>query len=71
MVHQSRFGSSRKLFVKVIPTKKGFALRGCLRLLYELYSTNSTIEQLQKKLDFVKYLFKYSHNSNFFLELNA
>ena len=40
--------------------------RGCLALLYELCSTNSTMEQLHKKLEFVEYLVRCSHNSTLF-----
>ena len=36
------------------------ALRGCLVLLHKL------VEQLHKKLEFVEYLFSYSHNSTLF-----
>ena len=45
--------------------------RGCLALFHELCSTNSTIEQLHKKLEFMEYLFRCSYNSTFFLELSA
>ena len=41
-------------------------LRGCLGLLHKLCSTNSTVEQLHKKLEFVEYLFRCSHNSTLF-----
>jgi len=41
-------------------------LKGCLALLYELCSTNSNMEQLHKKLQFVEYLFRCSHNSTLF-----
>ena len=41
-------------------------LRGCLGLLHKLCSINSTIEQLHKKLEFVEYLFRCSHNSTLF-----
>jgi len=40
--------------------------RGCLGLLHKLCSTNSTMEQLHKKLEFVEYLFRCSHNSTLF-----
>ena len=46
-------------------------IRGCLALLHELYSTNSIIEQLHKKLESVEYLLRCSHNSTFFFELSA
>jgi len=42
------------------------AVRGCLGLLCELCSTNFTVEQLHKKLEFVEYLFSCSHNFIFF-----
>ena len=42
------------------PTRAMAIYRGCLALLYELCSTNSTIEQLHKKLEFVEYLFRCS-----------
>ena len=35
-------------------------------LLHKLCSTNSTVEQLHKKLEFVEYLFRCSHNSALF-----
>ena len=38
----------------------------CLTLFYKLYSTNSTVEQLHKKLEFVEYLFRCSYNSTLF-----
>jgi hypothetical protein len=43
-----------------------FIFRGCLELLHKLYSMNSTVEQLHKKLEFVKYLFRCSHNFTLF-----
>ena len=42
--------------------------RGCLGLLHKLCSINSTVEQLHKKLEFVEYLFRCSHNSTLFSE---
>ena len=39
---------------------------GCLGLFHKLCSTNSTMEQLHKKLEFVEYLFRCSHNSTAF-----
>ena len=39
---------------------------GCLGLLHKLCSTNSIMEQLHKKLEFVEYLFRCSHNSTLF-----
>ena len=48
------------------PALSGHDLRGCLGLLHKLCSTNSTVEQLHKKLEFVEYLFRCSHNSTFF-----
>jgi hypothetical protein len=44
----------------------------CLGLLYKLCSTNSTVEQLQKKLEFVEHLSLGAHTTpQFFLEQNA
>ena len=42
------------------------SFRGCLGLLHKLCSINSTVEQLYKKLEFVEYLFRCSHNSTIF-----
>jgi len=45
---------------------KESTFRGCFELLYELCSTNSIIKQLYKKVKFIKFLFRCSHNSTFF-----
>jgi len=46
-------------------------LRGCLAQLHELCSTNSIMEQLHKKLEFVEYLFRCSHNSTIFSRIEC
>jgi len=48
---------------KPVPILK---IQGCLGRLHKLCSTNSTVEQLHKTLEFVKYLFRCSHNSTLF-----
>jgi len=47
-------------------------VRGCLGLFHKLCSTNSTVEQLHKKLEFVEYLsLGVLTTPPFFLELSA
>jgi hypothetical protein len=41
-------------------------LSACFGLLSKLYSINSTVQQLHKKLEFVEYFFRCSHNSTLF-----
>ena len=41
-------------------------LGGCLGLFHKLCSTNFTVEQLHKKLEFVECLFSCSYNFTFF-----
>ena len=54
------------LFFKKTDSVLILEFRGCLGLLHKLCSTNSTVEQLHKKLEFVEYLFRCSHNSTIF-----
>ena len=55
------------IFVEIYVNERYITwFRGCLGLLHKLCSTNSIVEQLHKKLEFVEYLFRCSHNSTLF-----